>query len=338
VTAPPAPGPRPWESLDRRELIELPSPLARVPRFSEWVGAEVWVKRDDYAPLTIAGNKIRKLEYLLPGIERGGYDTLVTVGAAQSNAARATAAVAALAGFDCDLLLLGDRPEPEGRTGNILIDTLTGARIHYTGATDWAGLESASARVAEELQARGKHPAMLPLGYSTPLGVAAFAAAFGELADQCAEHSLEPSTVVHASTSGATHAGLVLGRSLLGSRTRVIGVDAAVVYRDETCRTLEGMIAAGAEQLGVSRPDDAVTDLRFEFLGPGYAEPSEDAMEALRALGRLEGILVDPVYSAKALAGLISMVRAGEIEAPVVFWHTGGVPALFAPKFRELIT
>lgn len=327
---------RPWPELPRVPLIETPTPLRPAPRFSEWAGAEVWVKRDDYAPLTLAGNKLRKLEYVLPPVLDTGADTVVTMGAAQSNAARSAAVVAAATGLDCALALMGDDPGPEGRTGNILIEQATGAEVHFTGASDWEGLARAADGLVEDLRRRGRRPELLPLGYSTPLGVAAFAAAFAELEEQLGDRGLRPAALVHASTSGGTHAGLSLGRSLLASETRVIGVDAARVFGAETEAVLDSMIDGGAEALGVARPADAVVDLRFEFLGAGYGEPTEEGVAALRALARLEGILTDPVYSAKALAGLVALARSGELSGPLVFWHTGGVPALFAPRYRAV--
>jgi len=312
--------------MDTREkLAILPTPLHRAPRLSAAIGTEVWLKRDDLNGVALGGNKLRKLELLAADARRHGADTLVTVGPPQSNHARTVAAVAAMLGMDCDLILGGPRPaEPEG---SLVLDVIFGARLHFVGTTEWTGLERAASEVAAEAASRGAHPYLMPTGGSVPLGAAAFAAAYAELREQCRAEGLRPAAIVHASASAGTQAGLEVGRQMhADADVAIIGVDVAKITG-----SLAGEVGRLAGQtarlLGVPEPT-ARPRVLDGYLGAGYSIPSAGGNRALRLLAATEGIITDPVYSAKALHAVCEEQFAG----PLVFWHTGGIPAVFSAE------
>lgn len=329
--------PVPGADLPRATLAPLPTPLHHLPRFSATVGAEVWMKRDDAGPVGLAGNKVRKLEFVLGAARHDGADAIVIVGAEQSNACRAAAAACAQLGLRCVLVLSGDAPDRA--TGNLLLDRLYGADVRFAGTTDWAALAAAADAASAALRADGASPYTLPVGASSPLGAVGFAVAWFELLGQLDELGVAPDTVIHASSSGGTHAGLLAGRRLAGRgpRVRAIGV-ADDIYPDMAGTYAE--LATGAARLlgaGGEIGRDEVA-LELGFLGAGYAVPTREAIDAIRLLARTEGIVCDPVYSGKALAALVAAARAGELDgAPTVFWHTGGYHALFAPRFGDAV-
>ncbi len=326
----------PGADLPRATLAPLPTPLHHLPRFSAAIGAEVWMKRDDVGALGLAGNKVRKLEFVLAAARRDGADAIVIVGAEQSNACRAAAAACAQLGLRCVLVLSGD--EPDRATGNLLLDRLYGAEVRFAGTTDWAELAAAADRATEELRAGGASPYTLPVGASSPLGAVGFAVAWLELLEQLDALDVTAGTVVHASSSGGTHAGLVAGRRLTerGPRVRAIGV-ADDIYPDMPARYAE--LATGAARLLGADVEIGADELWLDmgFLGAGYAIPTDEALAAIRLLARTEGIACDPVYSGKALAAVVAAAHAGELEGATVFWHTGGHHALFAPRFGDAV-
>ncbi len=326
----------PGADLPRATLAPLPTPLHHLPRFSAAIGAEVWMKRDDVGALGLAGNKVRKLEFVLAAARRDGADAIVIVGAEQSNACRAAAAACAQLGLRCVLVLSGD--EPDRATGNLLLDRLYGAEVRFAGTTEWAELAAAADRATEELRAGGASPYTLPVGASSPLGAVGFAVAWFELLEQLDALDVAAGTVVHASSSGGTHAGLVAGRRLTerGPRVRAIGV-ADDIYPDMPARYAE--LATGAARLLGADVEIGADELWLDmgFLGAGYAIPTDEALAAIRLLARSEGIACDPVYSGKALAAVVAAAHAGELEGATVFWHTGGHHALFAPRFGDAV-
>jgi 1-aminocyclopropane-1-carboxylate deaminase/D-cysteine desulfhydrase-like pyridoxal-dependent ACC family enzyme len=192
--------------LPRVRLAELPTPLDRAERFGAAIGAEVWIKRDDVGSIGLAGNKVRKLEFVLADAVEQGADTIVIIGAEQSNAARATAAACARLGLGCLLVLSGT--EPPSPAGNLLLDTLFGAELHFAGEVGWAELWEESQRLSEVLRARGAVPYTLPAGASSPLGACGFARAWAELRDQLSDAGVDAESVYYAATSGGTHAGM----------------------------------------------------------------------------------------------------------------------------------
>jgi 1-aminocyclopropane-1-carboxylate deaminase/D-cysteine desulfhydrase len=326
----------PWAHLHRAALAQLPTPLTPLPRFSEAIGAEVWMKRDDIGSPGLAGNKVRKLEFVLGAARAEGADVVVIVGAEQSNAARAAAASCAQLGMRCVLVLTGE--DPGRREGNLLLDDIFGAEIRFAGTTDWGALAQVADDVTQQLRTQGATPYALPAGASSPLGAVGFAVAWAELLDQLGAAGVNASTVIHAASSGGTHAGLVAGRHLAGGGPRVRGV----LVADDIYPDMAGQFAALAreagELLGADVPP-APGDLWLDdgFLGEGYAVPSPEGVEAIRLLARTEGIVCDPIYSGKALAALVASARSGELDGTTVFWHTGGWHALFAPRFGEAV-
>jgi 1-aminocyclopropane-1-carboxylate deaminase/D-cysteine desulfhydrase-like pyridoxal-dependent ACC family enzyme len=271
----------------------------------------------------LGGNKVRKLEFFLGEARTAGADVLLTTGGHQSNHARITAAAATRAGLDCILVLSGG--EPAAETGNLVLDRLFGARVRFvpTRAERGPMLEA----LAGELRAAGRRPHVIPLGGSTPLGALGYVEAVRELAGQLGglAHT-GPLTIVHGSSSGGTQAGLVVGVRATGLAARVIGVSA-----DETRADLTAMIAAIAgplaERLDLPPPPAAAVEVLDEYVGEGYGIPTAASTEATALFARLEGIPLDPTYSAKAAAGLIDLVRRGAFarDESVCFWHTGGM-------------
>jgi 1-aminocyclopropane-1-carboxylate deaminase/D-cysteine desulfhydrase len=306
----------------------LPTPLERASRLSLELGVEVWLKRDDVGSLGLVGNKVRKLEFTLGEAVAGGAETVVTLGAPQSNHARATASAAARLGLHA-VLVMGGEPPAGPPTGNLLLDAMFGAELLYAGTEEWAQL---AATVQAAAQERDKAYA-LPAGGSSPVGALGFVAAYAELLGQLDSAGLRPQYVYHASTSGGTHAGLMLGHALArrGPRPRDVGR----IVPDGPGLTAWLANEAGA-LLGADvslTASDAQLDL--SQLGDGYGAFTEAGIEAIGLLARTEGVILDPVYSAKGMAGLIADARAGRIEGPAVFWHTGGGPSVFAAGWGE---
>jgi L-cysteate sulfo-lyase len=319
-------------SSERISLGTFPTPLEPAPRLAAAVGLRddrLWIKRDDLTSLGGGGNKVRKLERTLAAALRDGADWLVTTGAAQSNHARLTAAAGARLGLGVTLVLAGRPGRPGhpggGPGGNLLLDEIFGAHIRWAEDADDTSLAVVADEVAAELASSGAHPAVIPFGGSNRDGALAYADAARELRDQLPGQS----TSVVAVGSGGTMAGLVAG---LGPG-HVLGVHTgAVAAPDEVVAALVGAVTA--------EPTDPQTlRLRADQVGLGYASLTEPTAAAIRLAARTEGLLLDPVYTGRAMAGLIAAVRDGSLDAgaPVVFWHTGGLPGLFGhPDAAEL--
>ncbi|MCS6843979.1 MAG: D-cysteine desulfhydrase family protein [Caldilineales bacterium] len=312
--------PTPLEDLPRlRAALQGEAPPGRVPR--------LLIKRDDQTGLAAGGNKTRKLELLLGDALRQSADTLITVGAPQSNHCRQTAAAAARAGLRCVLVLGGSAPMLEG--GNLLLDRLLGAEIVWAGGRDRLEV---MAEVAEAERAAGRAPYLIPYGGSNAVGAAGYAAAMEELCQQLADRGWTAEHVVVATSSGGTQAGLAVGALAQGFSGRLhgISIDAAA---DRLRPWLAELAGETARLLGLDlafAADDFI--VHDAYLGGGYGVVGDAEREAIVLLARSEGILVDPVYTARALAGLLDLIRRGHFRADetVVFWHTGGLPALFA--------
>jgi 1-aminocyclopropane-1-carboxylate deaminase/D-cysteine desulfhydrase len=316
----------------RQALTPTPTPFQPATRFGAAIGREVWIKRDDIGSIGYAGNKVRKLEFLAPALE--GADTLVIVGARQSNAARATAAFAASTGRRCVVVVPSAAPDPPpAAEGNALLGALFGAEFHHLGPVDWATAEAGSAQLATELGRSGAHCAVLPAGCSSPRGALGFVAAHAELLRQVAAAGVEPDAVVHASSSGGTAAGLLLGRALHGGPP-IVSVDVGRLFEPVEERILR--LADGAAELigGGPRPTAADLGVTYDFIGDGYARPTRECLEAIRLLAATEGIICDPVYSGKALAAVAGAPGTG----PVVFWHTGGAQSVFTAEHAAVLT
>jgi 1-aminocyclopropane-1-carboxylate deaminase/D-cysteine desulfhydrase-like pyridoxal-dependent ACC family enzyme len=308
--------PLPWYPPPIEDLARLRAALGK--------GPELLVKRDDAIPLGFGGNKVRKLQVVAAQALAVGADTLITTGGVQSNHARATAAIAARLGLRCLLVANGapqDRP-----TANALLDRLLGADVRYVSSREER--VPAMSRAAGELRAAGRMPFIIPLGASTAHGAAAYAAAVGEMLEQISP----PDTIVLATSSGGTQAGIVAGCLLHGLTTRVVGIsadDPAAAIAREVRRILVDLeelleTAKGALSTAPIEIDDA-------FVGEGYGIPTAASATAIELCARTEAMFLDPTYTAKAMAGLLARVRDGELtEGTALFWHTGGQVGLFA--------
>ena len=319
------------KKISRLRFAHLPTPVESLPRLSAYLGGPtLLVKRDDQTGLAFGGNKTRKLEYLLAEAEAAGARTVITAGAVQSNHCRQTAAAAARFGFQCTLVLTG-RP-PEDISGNLLLDRLLGAEVVYSKGEERSQMLQ---RVFEESMLAGRKPYLIPYGGSNAVGAAAYAFAFKELLDQ----GVRPDWILFASSSGGTQAGLVLGKELFDGECKILGisVDQPRALLQERVAKLAGETA---EHLGESftfTPDQV--QVNDAYLGAGYGVMGEPEREAIRAFAQYEGLLLDPVYTGRAAAGLIDLIRKGFFlpGQTVLFWHTGGGPALFASKYRSLL-
>jgi L-cysteate sulfo-lyase len=321
-------------NLPRYPLAFLPTPLSEMPRLSEQLGGpRLWIKRDDMTGLAGGGNKTRKLEFLIADALAQGADTVLTVGAAQSNHCRQTAAAAAKAGLACHLVLNGQ--PPARAQGNLLLDELLGAELHWTTYERRMDLLH---ELTGELRARGQSPYPITIGGSDPVGATGYAVAVEELRAQCDERGLRPAAIVFASSSGGTHAGLVTGARALSWGVPLVGISI-----DEPAPLLQQLVAdlAGntAAHLGLQEtftPEEI--RVRDGYLGEGYGIVGDLERDAITLLARCEGIFLDPVYTGRAFGGLLDLVRRGQFGPgqDVIFWHTGGTPALFAYA-RELL-
>jgi len=321
-------------SLARYPLAVLPTPLQPLPRLSEILGApsegpQIWIKRDDMTGLATGGNKARKLEFLVADALAQGATTLITAGAPQSNHSRQTAAAAAKCGLRC-VLVLGGGPPTQSRTGgNVLIDRLVGAEIRWTEAGQ---REETMAAVAEEERGSGRVPYIIPYGGSNAMGAAGYVAALEELQTQMIDSSVHLDYVVFATSSGGTQAGLCVAAKALDFSGQIVGIS---VDEEATAlqKRLTGLAADTAAQLGLdltfSEDEFLVNDA---YLGGGYGVLGNKEREAIQLLAETEGVLIDPVYTARAMAGLLGLVEQGAFDSGdnVCFWHTGGTPGIFA--------
>ncbi|QIN38825.1 D-cysteine desulfhydrase [Enterobacter ludwigii] len=313
----------------RLEFIGAPTPLEYLPRFSDYLGRDIFIKRDDVTPMAMGGNKLRKLEFLAADALREDADTLITAGAIQSNHVRQTAAVAAKLGLHCVALLenpIGTHAENYLTNGNRLLLDLFNVQVEIVEAlTDpTAQLDE----LATRLEAQGFRPYVIPVGGSNALGALGYVESALEIAQQC-EGAVSLSSVVVASGSAGTHAGLAVGLEQLLPDVELIGVTVSRSVADQKPKVVT-LQQAVAEQLALKATADI--QLWDDYFAPGYGTPNEEGMDAVKLLARLEGILLDPVYTGKAMAGLIDGIEQKRFkdEGPILFVHTGGAPALFA--------
>ena len=317
------------KNFPKTSLGFFPTPEIELTRLSHFLGGpQIFMKRDDLTGLALGGNKTRKLEYILADALQQGCDTVITAGAAQSNHCRQTAAAAAQLGLQCHLLLGGQAPSKT--QGNLLLDTMFGSHIHWTG--DNRKGEDIE-RVTAELTASGRKPYLVPYGGSNEFGAMSFINAIGELKPQ--ENQPEYSHVVFASCSGGTHAGLVLGKEVHQKTFDIVGIniDKETVATGSLAQTIVQLVNNTATSIDL---DFSISQqqliLNSDYVGAGYGIVSEQDKEAITLMAKYEGILLDPVYTGRAVAGLIDLIRSGKLtnNDKVLFWHTGGAPSLFA--------
>lgn len=322
-------------SFPRVSLAHLPTPFTEMPRLAREVGGpRLFVKRDDATGLAFGGNKTRKLEFALGDAQAKGADVIVTCGGLQSNHVRQTAAAATRLGLECHAVVASPFAGPSDAytsSGNLLLDRVLGVELHRLpdGAEDYG---SAVDSLAHELRAAGRAPYVVPLGASYGIGALGYVEAADELLDQCAAADVHPSHVFLATGSAGTHGGLLAGLRRAGVATKVIGI--AVSGTAAGKRALVGdIVAQTAAELQIEMPvteEDVI--VRDEWVGPGYGITTPEGISAVQRLARVEGILLDPVYTGKAMAGMLAILEGGELESArdVVFLHTGGAPGIFA--------
>ena len=317
--------------LPRYRLGFFPTPVVHLKRLSDYLnGPQIWMKRDDQTGLALGGNKTRKLEFAIGAALAEGADTVVTGGAAQSNHCRQTAAAAAMSHLDCHLALGGTAPKT--LSGNLLLDRLFGAHIHWSG--DQRKGETIPT-IVEDLKRAGKTPYVIPYGGSNAVGALGFVEAAHELAAQLSTVSEPITHIAIASSSGGTQAGLMLGKHMIGADWQVVGIDIdkGQSERQSFAESIVSLASATAELLDYPfHFSDRDLILNSDYVGAGYGIVGDLEREAIALVAQLEGILLDPVYTGRAMGALIDMVRNQQFSNRdrVLFWHTGGTPALFA--------
>ena len=315
----------------RVRLAHLPTPLEPAPRLSEALGVEIWIKRDDCTGLAGGGNKTRKLEFLLGQAFEEGADTLVTQGAVQSNHVRQTAAAAASHGLKCEIILeerTGSKAVDYTRNGNVLLDRLFGAAIRTVpGGSDMAAELEVT---ADQVRARGGRPYVIPGGGSNAVGALGYVDCAREIVVQADELDLRIDRIVTATGSAGTHAGLVAGLAVMGADIPVlgIGVRAPKAKQEENVLKLARGTAALLGRSDAVTAEMVVADC--DYVGEGYGLIDQAVIEALKLAARTDGIVLDPVYTGKAMKGLIALAKAGRFEnETIVFLHTGGAQGVF---------
>ncbi|MCG2840258.1 D-cysteine desulfhydrase family protein [Sandaracinobacter sp. RS1-74] len=317
-------------AFPRARLAHLPTPLEPT-RLGDGA-VRIWMKRDDCTGLGMGGNKVRKLEFTLGDALENGASLLITSGARHSNHVRQTAAAAARLGLRCQAVLhdpIDRLTDFYAASGNLLLDKLFGAEVHLAADAE-AATEAKIADLLRQAHAAGERPYVVPLGASNGFGSLGYALCAEEILGQCALQAIRPTAILLATGSGGTHAGLLGGLRLLGSDLPVIGIsvsEPASVKRARVRAVLDEMLALLAPAVPVPDSDILVLD---DYVGDGYALPTAAANAAIRRLAESEGLLLDPVYTAKAMAGLLDMAAAGRLSGDVLFLHSGGTPALFA--------
>ncbi|MHC5062800.1 MAG: D-cysteine desulfhydrase family protein [Planctomycetota bacterium] len=313
-------------SQPRVELVHLPTPLETLPNLSEQLGVHLLIKRDDQTGLATGGNKSRKMEYIVAAAQNAAADTLLTTGSLQSNHCRQTAAAAARFDLDCVLLLRGETPTAPSE-GNLLLDHLLGADVRY-------GDQSLDAAAAE-LEAAGRRPYIVPVGGSNAIGATAYVAAMEETLDQLADRGESVDWMITATGSGGTQGGMALAARVRGYEGHLLGISISREKGNSQSRLAE-VANETAVHLGVDThfvPTDF--EVNSDYLGEGYGAMNAVDLRGVQTLARREGILLDPVYTGRAFGGMLELIEKGVIKRGerVLFWHTGGTPALFVDKY-----
>src|SRR5512146_3323685 len=314
--------------IPRMNFAHLPTPVEELPRLSATLGGpRIFVKRDDQTGLAFGGNKTRKLEFLVAEAREQGAQTLISAGALQSNHCRQTAAVAAKFGFGCTLVLTGT-PQAQP-SANLLLDELFGAQI--VTLADRNDRDRVLKETFDQAVAEGRKPYLVPYGGSSPTGALGYAFAVEEFMKQGADADW----MVFGTSSGGTHAGLVLGQRVFGYNGKVLGISIDE-SQDWLKKHVSALASDASEKLGGRiqfTPEDVLAN--DDYCHAGYGVLTDSEREAVRLFSRCEGLLLDPVYTGRAAAGLIDLIRKGFFKQSetVLFWHTGGQPALFAEKY-----
>lgn len=321
------------DPIPRLHFAHLPTPIEELPRLSATLGGpRLLVKRDDQTGLAFGGNKTRKLEFLVAEAQAQGAKMMISAGAIQSNHCRQTAAAAARFGMECTLVLTGEMtPKP---TANILLDQLFGARI--VNVLDRKDRDRVLQETFDKAAAEGEKPYLVPYGGSSATGALGYAFAMEELVKQ----NVQADWIVFGTSSGGTHAGLVLGRRVFGFKGKILGIsiDEPVEWLQ---KNVSALATAASERLGERiRFAPADVSANADYCRAGYGVLTDAEREAVKLFARTEGLLLDPVYTGRAAAGMIDLIRKGffKKDETILFWHTGGQPALFAEKYASMVT
>ena len=318
--------------IPRLHFAHLPTPVEELPRLSAALdGPRILVKRDDQTGLAFGGNKTRKLEFLVAEAQEQGARMLISAGAVQSNHCRQTAAAAARFGFDCTLVLTGELPKEP--SANLLLDQLFGA--HIVNVADRRDRDRILQETFDQATSEGRKPYLVPYGGSSPTGALGYAFAMEELMDQ----NMAVDWIVFGTSSGGTHAGLILGQRMFGFKGKVLGIsiDESV---DWLGKNVSALASSASEKLGKRiqfTPDNVLANDDYCLAGYGILTDAE--REAIKLFAQNEGLLLDPVYTGRAAAGMIDLIRRGFFtkDETVLFWHTGGQPALFAGNYAAFL-
>ncbi len=317
------------KTISRLRFAHLPTPIEELPRLSSTLGGpRLMVKRDDQTGLAFGGNKTRKLEFLVAEAQEQGAKMLISAGAIQSNHCRQTAAAAAKFGFECVLVLTGQLPEQA--SANLLLDELFGAKI--VNVADRADRDHVLKETFDKAASEGKKPYLVPYGGSSPTGALGYAFAMEEFMKQ----NIHADWIVFGTSSGGTHAGLALGQRVFGFKGRVLGI--SIDESEEWLKEHVSRLASDASEKFGERIEFTSADVlaNADYCRAGYGVLTDAEREAVKLFASKEGLLLDPVYTGRAAAGLIDLVRKGffQKDETVLFWHTGGQPAVFAEKYQ----
>jgi D-cysteine desulfhydrase family pyridoxal phosphate-dependent enzyme len=317
--------------IERYPLAHLPTPIEALNGLTRYFdGLQLLIKRDDLTGLGMGGNKTRKLEYLLADALKQGCKTLMSSGAVQSNHCRQVAAAATKAGLECILVLAGDKPAE--RQGNLLLDYLSGAKTLFVKRAD---RDQELQKAFEDAKNAGKKPYLIPYGGSSAIGAVGYLEAMRELKDQ----GYDPDWIIFASSSGGTHAGMALGARLFGMKAKVLGIGIDNLNLNFSA-TIANLANETSSQLSLDiRLNPADIRLNEDYCQSGYGKLLHAEIEAIKLFASHDGILLDPVYTGRAAAGMLDLIRKGffKPEEQILFWHTGGTPALFAEPYQALL-
>lgn len=316
----------------RLSLARLPTPLELLSRLSEEVGTRIWIKRDDLTDTTASGNKIRKLEFSLGQASVEQADVLVTWGGVQSNHCRATAVLAAQLGLKSHLVLRGN--EPRERDGNLLIDELVGASITFADLDEYSDMDGTYERLQREYASQGLKTFRIPVGATDEIGLWGYIECAAELKQDFELHNISPDAIISATGSGGTLAGLILGKALHGLESEIFAFnvcDDEAYFVKKISEDFARWKTRYEAELDVSKQTINVID---GYVGPGYGRATPEVFDTIRRVARLEGIVLDPVYTGKAFNGMLDQIRQGKLKnmKDIVFVHTGGMLGLFPQK------
>lgn len=313
--------------IPKLNLGRFPTPLYELRRLGQALGRSIYVKRDDLSGVSTGGNKVRKLEYLLCDALAQGADVVLTTGGAQSNHAMLTAACCNMLGLKA-MLVLKERGV-KGRLGNLMIDELLGADVRFVDSDSYEDVYAHMALLAQELRAKGHRPYQIPIGGSVPLGTLGYVDCAKEIFDEACAAGVKIDRIVCTAGSGGTMAGLLLGARLYGEGCKVTGIAVGdEPFEEIVAQLVNGTAALLGSDLCISADEVEV----YPCYGAGYAQPSRAGLAAINLMAKTEGLILDPVYTGKTLAGMIELCQSGKIgeQETVVFLHSGGIASVFA--------